>query len=175
MLQVPKDACLQGFMKWRFQKNGDNGQELMWARAHELDDYSLVGPLYDVVDRFVALRGAHDTTTPLACYATTRKGKTVVRLITDCDIETLMRSLACEVYKFLPTKDKDLLSKWSAHSLRVGACVILHAMGFTAEQIKFILRWRSNAFMVYLRSNIILADKHVRALNQAGKLMPNTC
>ena len=99
----------------------------------------------------------------------------VVRLITDHEIETLMRSLACEVYKFHPVKDKETLSKWFAHSLRVGACVLLHAMGFTAEQLKFILRWCSNAFMVYLRSNIILANKHVRALNQARKLMPNTC
>ena len=175
MLQVPVEQCSTGFVRWRFQKNGDNGQELMWAVASLDDDYSLVVPLYNVVRRFVALRGAADITTPLALYATTRKHKPVVRLITDRDIEGLMRSLACEVYKFHPVKDKAILSKWSAHSLRVGAAVLLHAMDFTGEQIKFILRWRSNAFMVYLRSNIILANKQVRALNEASKLMPNPC
>jgi hypothetical protein len=33
------------------------------------------------------------------------------------------------------------------HSLRVGACAILHAVGFTDVQIMWLLRWRSNAFL----------------------------
>ena len=39
-------------------------------------------------------------------------------------------------------------------------------MGFTENQIKFILRWRSNAFMVYLRNTMILADNHNRAFDE---------
>jgi len=37
-------------------------------------------------------------------------------------------------------------------------------MGFTENQIKFSLRWRSNAFMVYLHTTMLLANNHNRAL-----------
>ena len=77
----------------------------------------------------------------------------------------MMRPLASKVYSLDPVKDKVALSKWSARSLRVSACKILHAMGITENQIKFILRWRSNAFMVYLRNTMILADNHNRAID----------
>ena len=84
----------------------------------------------------------------------------------------MMRSLASKVYSLNPIKEKVALSKWSAHSLRVGACTILHAMGFTENQIKFILQWQSSAFMVYLRSTRILADNHNRAFDDV-MTMPN--
>ena len=42
------------------------------------------------------------------------------------------------------------LHLWSAHSLRVGACVILHAAGFTEPQIQFLLRWCSTSFLELL-------------------------
>jgi hypothetical protein len=41
----------------------------------------------------------------------------------------------------------------------VGACVILHGMGFTDTQIQFLLCWQSNALYVYLRNIAGLAHK----------------
>ena len=35
---------------------------------------------------------------------------------------------------------------------RVGACVILYTLGFTDVQIQHLLRWKSLAFMEYLRN-----------------------
>jgi hypothetical protein len=61
-----------------------------------------------------------------------------------------------------------MIRKWGVHSIRVGACVALHAMGFGALEIQFLLRWRSTAFMVYLRNIAILAVRHHRALDEAG-------
>jgi hypothetical protein len=78
-----------------------------------------------------------------------------------------MRETACRLYQLDPFKDKAALQLWSAHSLRVGACVILHTMGFTESQIKWILRWRSNAFMVYLRNTAVLARQHVDVMDAA--------
>jgi hypothetical protein len=40
-------------------------------------------------------------------------------------------------------------------------------MGFTESQIKWILRWRSNAFMVYLRNTAVLARQHVDVMDAA--------
>jgi hypothetical protein len=75
-------------------------------------------------------------------------------------------------YKLDPTRDKKHLQKWSVHSIRVGACVILHGMGFTDTQIQFLLRWTSNAFYVYLRNIAGLAHKQNRALDDLSA-MPN--
>jgi hypothetical protein len=58
-----------------------------------------------------------------------------------------------------------------AHSLiRVGACVILQAMGCTESQIRWLLRWRSNAFMVYLRNVAILSSLHHQKLDEAAEM-----
>ena len=66
------------------------------------------------------------------------------------------------------TKDKKALQKWSAHSLRVGACVLLHATGFTPLDIQWLLRWRSMAFMAYLRNLAGLATRQHQALDKAA-------
>ena len=58
--------------------------------------------------------------------------------IDDVDIKTLLREAACKVYNIIC---KDDLAKFTAHSIRVGACVPLHAQNISAEDIKFRLRW----------------------------------
>ena len=42
--------------------------------------------------------------------------------------------------------DKKELAKFTYHSIRVGACVALHAAGEDGDLIKFWLRWRSDSF-----------------------------
>ena len=54
---------------------------------------------------------------------------------------------------------KEDLARFSTHSIRVGACVALHVANFTTEQIQHALRWRSNAFKMYLRDVIALAEQ----------------
>ena len=70
-----------------------------------------------------------------------------------------MRRLAAEVYHLHPSKDAKDLQRWSSHSIRVGACVVLHAMGFSDTDIQWILRWRSLAFTACLRNIAILATR----------------
>jgi hypothetical protein len=40
-------------------------------------------------------------------------------------------------------------------------------MGFSESQIKWLLRWRSNAFFVYLRNTAVLASQHVDVMDAA--------
>jgi hypothetical protein len=54
-----------------------------------------------------------------------------VKLVAADDIERFIRHLVCSVYHLDPVRDAKDLSRWSSHSLRVGACVALHAMGFS--------------------------------------------
>jgi hypothetical protein len=82
------EAC---FITWRTQKNGDNGQVKVWSRASQEGGHSLLAPMYRILQRFVALRGADDTTTPLALYQTDSITNPEVLLFTDSKVETAMR------------------------------------------------------------------------------------
>jgi hypothetical protein len=172
ILSVPCEHIAKLWVKWRTQKNGENGEEKLYVRNSIKGGRSMITPMYNVLRRFVNLRGATDTTTPLALYADGAKSR--VLLLTSTDIEHTMRAVAAKLFKLDPTKaeDKKKLQLWSAHSLRVGACVILHGLGFTESQIKHLLRWKSNAFMAYLRNLSILASHQNDALDTAGA-MPN--
>ena len=169
ILQVPCSAIRQCWIKFRTQKNGDNGEEKTFTANPRAGGRDFVRPMYNVIKRFVQLRSSVDATTPLAIYAK-KDAAASIRFITAIDIEATMRAVAAKLYKLDPVKDRDALQRWSAHSLRVGACVILHSLGFTEAQIKFLLRWRSNAFMDYLRNVAILAQKQMQAIDQAGAM-----
>ena len=174
ILSVPVTEYEACYITWRTQKNGDHGQTKVWGRAQHEGGRSLINPMYRIIKRFVTLRGIKDTSTPLALYQTDSFKEPEVLLITDSKATTAMRWLASKVYKLDPIKKKTELQRWSCHSFRVGACTLLHTQGFTGEQIKFILRWNSDAFMTYLRNSILLANQQVQALDRASGLVPNT-
>ena len=118
---------------------------------------------------FQALDGRLDpSSTPLALHWDSMPPR--VRLITASDIETFMRSLAIKVYHLHPVRDASDVLQWSSHSLQVGACVILHAMGFATLDIQWILRWRSMAFVAYLWNVAILACRQCLALDRASAM-----
>jgi hypothetical protein len=157
------------WIKFRTQKNGENGEEKLFSRHDDETGMCFVSAMLRIIQRFARLRGTTDFATPLGLYqeASLRGSPPRILLITSRDIEQLMRETACRVYHLDPIKDRAALQLWSAHSLRVGACVILHTMGFSESQIKWILRWRSNAFMVYLRNTAVLARQHVDVMDAA--------
>ena len=76
----------------------------------------------------------------------------------------MLQSVAAFVYG---TKDKKELSKFTAHSVRVGTCVNLHSQGESGENIKVCLSWRSDSFMMYLINFIALAERHKDLLRNA--------
>jgi hypothetical protein len=55
---------------------------------------------------------------------------------------------------------------------RVGACATLYAKGFSEMEIKFLLRWKSNAFMTYLRNLAVTSRRHNEAMNDVSEI-PN--
>jgi hypothetical protein len=82
-----------------------------------------------------------------------------------------MRAAAAHIDNLsLQTCQKEL-QLWSAQSIRVGACEILHVMGFTASQIPFILRWKSMAFLVYLRNISFMAPKQSKAISDVSRML----
>lgn len=149
------------WVKFRTQKNGENGEEKLVTGA-------AVAVVYRIIKRFVQLCSASDTTTPVAIFKDDKTSE--LRFVTASIIEKTMRQVAAHVYNLDPIKNKEDLQRWSAHSLRVGACVILHTMGFTATQIKFLLRWKSDTFMMYLRNIAILSNQQDSAIDKLAAM-----
>jgi hypothetical protein len=172
ILRYPLLQIEKMWVTFRTQKNGQHGEEKLFARNPKPDGLCFVSSVYRALARFHRLSvidpRLQPNSTPLSVYWSISAN--CVQLITADEIERFMRSLASEVYHLHPVKDAKDLSKWSSHSLRVGACVALHAMGFSALDIQWILRWRSTAFMVYLRNVAILAIRQCHALNRAAEL-----
>jgi hypothetical protein len=106
---------------------------------------------------------------PLSMYRH-RDGRTCN--ITSSDVETLMRQAAAKLFNIHPIKNKAELHMWSSHSSRVGACTTLYAMGFQEMERKHLLRWKSDAFMTYLRNLAVTSRRHNEALADASSI-PN--
>ena len=73
-----------------------------------------------------------------------------------------MKSIAKSVYSITNKND---LKRFTAHSLRVGACVALHMAGAKTLDIKNRLRWKSDSFLTYLRDMPQLGDNHNAFIN----------
>ena len=122
-----------------------------------------------IIQRYTRLGNRHDHKAPIAIFKDDT-GK--VKFITALEIESTLRAAAASTYDLDPVKDKALLQLFSSHSYHVGACVLLHAMGYSPTAIKFPLRWESDAFMTYLRNLTILSNEHVKSFNEACNTMP---
>ena len=83
-----------------------------------------------------------------------------------------MRRAAATIYNLDPVRHKKQLSMWSSHSLRVGACTTLYSKGFSEMEIKYLLRWKSSAFMQYLRNLAVTSRRHNAAINETSEV-PN--
>jgi hypothetical protein len=68
------------------------------------------------------------------------------------------------VKKVRPDTTSDELKRYSAHSLRVWACVLLDEAGKLPDYIKKRLRWLGDSFRMYLRDTAIIQHQHVDAL-----------
>ena len=148
-------------VKWRYQKNNDNGQIISYMEDNQDPTFCYVKAAKRIRNR--ALKYKISSTMPIAIYKDiTKSNKTVY--INDEHIKMILREAAKNVYKI---SKKDDLDKFTSHSIRVGACVLLHAQNVSTEDIKFRLRWRSDSFRMYLRNVIELAERHKDAVNSA--------
>ena len=149
-------------IEWRYQKNLDNGQKITYAKDNKCKKHCFIEASKCIRAR--AKRLAVKKEDPIAVFSEIKKGKKKICYIDDKHITSLLQEAASIVYNI---KDKKELSKFTAHSIRVGACVILHSQNVSTEDIKFRLRWRSDAFRMYLRNIVALAEQHMKILRKA--------
>ena len=174
ILNFPVTSIASIWIKFRVQKNGHNGEERQFVRNPNDEGYCMVQSMYRVLSRYkhvMRLDNRVDpSVTPLGLYWNPYSLK--AQLITSTEIESYMRLIAARVYRLDPVADEDDIRRWGSHSLRVGACVVLHAQGFQALDIQWLLRWRSLAFMMYLRNVGTLSQRQVEAVDREAA-MPN--
>jgi hypothetical protein len=94
---------------------------------------------------------------PVACYLK----KDALAYITGSRIAILFRAAARAVRL---TISKEEVQQYSAHSLRVWACVLLNEVGKSPDYIKKRLCWMGDSFRMYLHNTRVIQDQHREAL-----------
>ena len=152
-------------IRWRKQKNGNNGQTITYKRDYKNPDFCPVRAAYNIYLRAIRLNVPKGE--PIAVF----KGKDGKRLfITEQMVTDKLREAAHKVLGL--KKDDPEIMKWSSHSIRVTACNLLHRKRFSDSFIKNRLRWESDAFLVYLRNTIYAAEDHTKALELSSNNLP---
>ena len=145
-------------IRWRFQKNNQNGERVTFAASNSDPSRCPLAAAKRIMARAKAAKLPSHW--PLACYL---DNAGAIRFISDGDIVLALRRAAMVAHNISPNSPS--LATWCSHSIRVGACVLFHATGASSLDIQRRLRWRSDTFMMYLRNTIGLADAHSAALS----------
>jgi hypothetical protein len=145
---------------WYIQKNRQNGQKIKLSAD---TNNPLICPVRGALRMVMRARClAQPDDMPVACY---RTKKTLLLFITGSRIATL---LCKAVKKVRPSTSADNLKKYSAHSLRVWAYVLLDEAGMSPSFIQKCLRWLGDLFKMYLHDTKAIQDKHLAALQSAS-------
>ena len=153
-------------IKWRFQKNGDNGQQISFAHDHKNASFSPVLAAQRILARAERLQVPHNM--PIAVYKRHVQSPPAspYLFIDHHSVELELKSCARKVLKLTKLTD---IARFTTHSIRVGACVLLHENGADSLLIKSRLRWRSDSFLNYLRNTLSLANAHADFINKNNK------
>jgi len=143
-------------IKWRYQKNGQNGQVISYNHNILNEDFSVVLAAQRILRRAQRLQVPDDQ--PISVFSNSKTFTFLHHVL----LEGTLRETAKSVYNITSSKS---LSLFSSHSIRVGACVLLHSLQQDPLFIQFRLRWRSLSFMNYLRNTPRIAALHNYVFN----------
>lgn len=149
------DHVKGGYIRWRLQKNGEKNETIPYARNDTDTSRCVIRAMLRIRRRAQLLQLPRDT--PIC--VTLHKKK--IYYVTDTHIEDCLKSAARSVHNIT---DKKKLSKYSSHSWRVMACVLLYSANMSTEFIKSRLRWKSECFKMYLRHVPLLGIQHNAAV-----------
>jgi hypothetical protein len=135
-------------VRWRYQKNGNKNEKKTFVRITGGDTtLCAVSAWLRIVKRWADL--GLDDLHPLAVFSDTGTASGNPVLINAKHINHSLQTAAKAVYNLT---DPEAIGRFTSHSIRVGACVALHAAGVQFKEIKFALRWKSDSFYNYLRN-----------------------
>ena len=145
-------------VRWRYQKNLDNGQIITQTKNNTNPNFCGVRAAARIRQRAQRLNSSD--------FETLAKFKDASGNVSHITNSMIARHLQLCAKRAHDIKCKKALAKWTAHSIRVGACVSLSEAGKDAPFIQTRLRWRSLAFRDYLRNTVTLAHQHNDACNK---------
>jgi hypothetical protein len=145
---------------WRIQKNRQNNQKITLSYNKTHPTICPVLAALRLVLR--ARRLSQPDSMPVACYL--KKG--VLAYLTGSRIAFHFRAAARAVH---PNITKDVEQRYSAHLMRVWACVLLDKAGKSPDIIKKRLRWMGDSFRMYLRDTHVIQDQHREALRASSE------
>jgi hypothetical protein len=156
-------------LKWRYQKNGNHGEEKTVAADKLLPLMCGVQAGIRIVDRCRRLNLPAEH--PAAVFTDDGTETGNIRFINETHIKKCMQTLAKAEYGITSAVE---LARYSSHSIRVGAAVALHAAGLDKMEIQHALRWRSLCFWNYLRNLPCQAARCMRAIRDYNPtVLPN--
>ena len=98
---------------------------------------------------------------PMGVYLN-RQG--IAEYLTGSKIAELLQSIAKACH---PDLTKEEILRFSSHSGRVWAVVLLNEAGMNPDFIKSQLRWLGDSYRLYLRDTAVLQLRHIAALEQS--------
>ena len=153
---LPLDSVFSAKLRFREQKNGNNGEEILFTANTGDMPLCPVRAMLRIRERAIRLQVA-----PSSPIAVGMSANRCIRLHESL-VNRHIQQAAAAVYNITSQSD---LQRYSSHSARVGAAVHLHLAGKDASFIKTRLRWRSDTFLLYLRNVAGLAAQHTDAVN----------
>ena len=149
---------------FRHQKNRQNGQSITLVSDDAHTHICPVRAAYHIFLRSKRL-GQSDSE-PMGVFVN-KFGST--KYLTGNKIQEVLQSVAKEVH---PDLTKDELKRFSSHSGRVWALVLLDEAGMSPVFMTARLRWMGESYKLYLRDTSIQQQKHVDALsNESDAIM----
>ena len=161
--ELTEDSVSAIRFRWRFQKNGDNGDEKDFARDDVNPNFCCCRASLRIYKR--AIRHRVPAGIPVGIYV--KKGRW--RFLTG-DIVSKHLRLAAKAT--MNIKSKTELWRWSSHSIRVTAANLLHRANMSDSFIMSRLRWKSDTYLMYLRNTIYAARQHTAALTISESNLP---
>ena len=154
-------------VKWRIQKNRQNGQPLTIKADLQHPELCPVKNAMRLVLRKLRLK--HSLSLPLAIFV---NSKNEIKYLTADKVKEVLRAAARRAH---PDWTDEMINKISAHSIRVWACVSMHEAGRDPTFIKKRLRWLGDSYLLYLRDTPKTATKHKDSLSEALQAITKLC
>lgn len=144
---------------WRIQKNRKNGQSIKLPVDKNHTDLCPVYNALQIVMRKVRL-DHQNMDTPVCVYANRNSSSPLY--LTGSKVKKFIQDA---IDKVNPTMSDEDRQKYSAHSLRVWACVLLDQAKKPPSFIKQRLRWQGDSYRLYLRDTLHQSHSHRDALS----------
>ena len=143
----------------RHQKIRQNGERITLVQVNM---HLLICPVFNVaLIELQKYQLDHPNKLPLAIYLNKKKQ---VKYLTPDKVTEVMRKAVRVAY---PDKPAHEVMRYSTHSIRLWACVLLNEAGKSPDFIKKSLRWLGESYCVYLRDTNKINHQYVDALQES--------